>query len=90
CEIFMVVCVLNDENDLLLPVISPDQRAPYGSLESRFDRGTEAWELCVTSFGRGANEERAAVSALAQCPTFGRATGGRAVVGRVTSGRTTA
>uniref|UniRef100_A0A6B0U7E9 Uncharacterized protein n=1 Tax=Ixodes ricinus TaxID=34613 RepID=A0A6B0U7E9_IXORI len=35
CKTFMVVRVLNDENDLLSSAISPDRRAPYSSLESR-------------------------------------------------------
>uniref|UniRef100_A0A6B0U1K1 Uncharacterized protein n=1 Tax=Ixodes ricinus TaxID=34613 RepID=A0A6B0U1K1_IXORI len=35
CKTFMVIRVLNDENDLLSSAISPDQRAPYSSLESQ-------------------------------------------------------
>uniref|UniRef100_A0A6B0TYF1 Uncharacterized protein n=1 Tax=Ixodes ricinus TaxID=34613 RepID=A0A6B0TYF1_IXORI len=35
CKKFMVVRVLNDENDLLSSAILPDQRAPYSSLELR-------------------------------------------------------
>uniref|UniRef100_A0A6B0U431 Uncharacterized protein n=1 Tax=Ixodes ricinus TaxID=34613 RepID=A0A6B0U431_IXORI len=35
CKTFMVVRMLNEENDLLSSAILPDQHAPYSSRESR-------------------------------------------------------
>uniref|UniRef100_A0A147BD66 Uncharacterized protein n=1 Tax=Ixodes ricinus TaxID=34613 RepID=A0A147BD66_IXORI len=35
CKKFMVVRVVNNENNLLSSAILPDQRAPYSSLDSR-------------------------------------------------------
>uniref|UniRef100_V5IFS9 Uncharacterized protein n=1 Tax=Ixodes ricinus TaxID=34613 RepID=V5IFS9_IXORI len=50
CKTFMVVRVLNDENDLLSSAILPDQRAPYSSLESRILKYTFPENLRCLSF----------------------------------------
>uniref|UniRef100_A0A147BET1 Uncharacterized protein n=1 Tax=Ixodes ricinus TaxID=34613 RepID=A0A147BET1_IXORI len=45
CKTFVVVHMLNDENDLLSSTIFPDQRAPYSSLESRIASATSGLKL---------------------------------------------